>query len=65
MSQNLDEVYNTMFDNKVAQLWHKVSYPSKKPLGSWILNFIERYKQRDIYYESSWLHKNARLRSRI
>lgn len=42
MSQNLDEVYNTMFDNKVAQLWHKVSYPSKKPLGSWILNFIER-----------------------
>jgi len=42
MSAELDEVFNKMFDNLVPDMWHKVAYPSRKPLGSWINDLIER-----------------------
>ena len=42
MTNELDELFNSIFDNKVSELWQKVSYPSLKPLGSWILDFIKR-----------------------
>ena len=42
MSDQLDEVFNAMFDNRVPLLWSKVAYPSLKPLGSWTLDFIKR-----------------------
>jgi Dynein heavy chain. len=42
MSNELEEVYNKMFDNLVPDMWHKVSYPSRKPLGSWVNDFIDR-----------------------
>lgn len=45
MSSDLEEVYNRVFDNQVPDLWHKVSYPSLKPLGSWINDFVERLKE--------------------
>lgn len=44
MSNELELVYNGILDNKVPAIWHKVAYPSLKPLGSWILDFIERLK---------------------
>lgn len=40
MSQDLEVVFNSLFDNKVPDVWHKVSYPSLKPLGSWINDFV-------------------------
>lgn len=42
MSNELDLVFKKMFDNKVLDSWAKVSYPSLKPLGSWVNNFLER-----------------------
>lgn len=42
MSNELEELFNAMFDNKVSELWSKVSYPSLKPLGSWIIDFFKR-----------------------
>jgi len=42
MSSELEEVNIGVFDNRVPDIWHKVSYPSLKPLGSWILDFVER-----------------------
>ncbi|EAS04067.1 axonemal dynein heavy chain (macronuclear) [Tetrahymena thermophila SB210] len=45
MSADLEEVYNCVFDNKVPDIWHKVSYPSLKPLGSWINDFVDRLKE--------------------
>lgn len=42
MSSDLEDVYNCVFDNRVPDVWHKVAYPSLKPLGSWINDFVER-----------------------
>jgi len=42
MTNELDEVFNKMFDNKVPEVWNKVSYPSLKPLASWINDFLDR-----------------------
>lgn len=39
MSAELDLVYAGIFDNKVPELWHRVSYPSLKPLASWVNDF--------------------------
>jgi dynein heavy chain len=43
MTNELDEVFNKLFDNKVPEVWNKVSYPSLKPLASWMNDFLERY----------------------
>lgn len=42
MTNELDEVFNKLFDNKVPEVWNKVSYPSLKPLASWMNDFLER-----------------------
>ena len=42
MSNDLEMVYTAIQDNKVPALWHKVAYPSLKPLGSWIIDFLQR-----------------------
>ncbi len=42
MTNELDEVFNKMLDNKVPELWMKTAYPSLKPLASWINDFLKR-----------------------
>jgi dynein heavy chain len=42
MSNDLELVFDGVFDNRVPAIWHKVAYPSLKPMGSWINNFVER-----------------------
>lgn len=54
MSQDLEVVFNSLFDNKVPDTWHKVSYPSLKPLGSWINDFVERLK-----FMQKWIDEGA------
>lgn len=44
MSVELEGVGNALFDNIVPDLWSKVSYPSLKPLSSWINDFLQRLK---------------------
>lgn len=50
MSEELDEVYIKILNNNVPDLWHKVSYPSVKPLSGWIQNFLARLK-----FISDWI----------
>ena len=35
-------MFNSLYDNKVPEMWHNVAYPSLKPLASWILDFLDR-----------------------
>jgi dynein heavy chain len=51
-STDLEELSDKLFDNKVPDQWIKVSYPSVKPLGSYINDFIER-----LAYMARWIQK--------
>jgi len=42
MSEDLDKVGKALFDGKVPAMWLKKSFPSLKPLGSYINEVIER-----------------------
>lgn len=42
MSIELEEVSQSLRDNKVPELWQKRSFASMKPLASYILDFIKR-----------------------
>ena len=54
LSVELEEVCNSLFQNRVPDLWHKRAYPSLKPLASWILDFVERLK-----FMQSWIDNGA------
>ena len=50
MSIDLEEMYNSLLKNEVPLLWK--SYPSLKPLGSWVDNLIKRFE-----FIRNWLVK--------
>jgi dynein heavy chain, axonemal len=54
MSGDLEEVGNSMFDNRVPALWMKDSYPSLKPLGSYISDLIKRLE-----FMAKWIKEGA------
>jgi dynein heavy chain len=44
LSVELEQVYNSIYNNMVPDVWAKRAYPSLKPLASWILDCLERLK---------------------
>lgn len=52
MSSELESLSNNILDNKVSNIWHSVSYPSLKPLGSWINNLVDR-----LNFMNTWIEK--------
>lgn len=44
MSQELEEMSNSLFNNQVPNLWAKSAYPSLKPLAAWVTDLVARVK---------------------
>jgi dynein heavy chain len=50
MSEDLDSMYSSLMNSQVPAIWHKISYPSLKPLGSWMRDLNRR-----VAFMSNWL----------
>lgn len=42
MDYQLEEIYLSIITGRIPGAWQKFSYPSLKPLGSYIQDFLQR-----------------------
>jgi dynein heavy chain, axonemal len=54
MSEDLEKLANSIYDNQVGKLWADKGFLSLKPLGSWIEDLIER-----IEFLNQWIEKGT------
>ncbi|KAK0159284.1 hypothetical protein PV328_010180 [Microctonus aethiopoides] len=60
MSEQLEVMAQSLFNNKIPKIWYDQSYPSLKPLGSWIndlnkrINFMQDWNKNGIP-QSFWI----------
>jgi dynein heavy chain len=45
MSERMEVLQAALADDRVPATWEAIAYPSKRPLGSWFLDLLQRHKQ--------------------
>jgi len=45
MSEAMETLMDSLYDDKVPARWAALSWPSLRPLGSWLQNMLDRHKQ--------------------
>ena len=50
MSAELEQVFKSMSDGRVPDMWAGVAYPSLKPLGTWVVDLVDR-----LLFLQTWL----------
>ena len=54
MSEELEKLANSLFDNQVPKSWSEVGFLSMKPLASWVDDLIDRIK-----FLTEWIKKGT------
>ncbi|KAK3096562.1 hypothetical protein FSP39_001310 [Pinctada imbricata] len=52
MSQDLENMANSLFINAVPAIWSSKAYPSLKPLASWVIDLVAR-----LHFINEWIDK--------
>ena len=42
MSERMDALQQALAEDRVPSSWEALAYPSKRPLGLWFVNFLDR-----------------------
>ena len=45
MSERMEQLQQALAEDRVSASWESKAYPSKRPLGLWFVNFLDRYRQ--------------------
>ena len=61
MSEKMDTLMHSLFLDRVPETWESVSFASMRPLGSWMVNLMDRYNQLNDWYETQEIPKVAWL----
>ena len=45
ITEAMEALMNALYDDRVPETWANKAYPSKRALGPWLFDMLERYKQ--------------------